>query len=228
MLLLAISKGSAWGWSSVEILGIFAASAVLLTLFVLIERRVRQPLVDLATLRDTAVRRCQRVRCTVRLLVLLDAPTRSADRRLPHGKRLWAGLLDARNRAHPAPHWTRCPRRRVGSRADHRSRWAAGARRRASALGIAAYVFLTLSHDTAVALTTGSAAVGLAIGSIMTSIFSVVARRRALTRRRSRSPSTALRELPPWPSARRSRSRSLRTQGSRGRFPPNPVIRAPS
>jgi len=46
----------------------------------------------------------------------------------------------------------------------------------ASALGIAAYVFLTLSHDTAVALTTGSAAVGLAIGSIMTSIFSVVAR----------------------------------------------------
>jgi predicted MFS family arabinose efflux permease len=46
----------------------------------------------------------------------------------------------------------------------------------ASVLGIAAYVFLTLSHDTAVTLTTGSAAVGLATGSIMTSIFSVVAR----------------------------------------------------
>jgi MFS family permease len=46
-LLLAISKGSAWGWSSARIVGIFAASAALLALFVLVERRVRQPLVDL-------------------------------------------------------------------------------------------------------------------------------------------------------------------------------------
>jgi MFS family permease len=47
-LLLAISKGNDWGWQSGPVIALFAAAAALLTLFVLLERRVRQPLVDLA------------------------------------------------------------------------------------------------------------------------------------------------------------------------------------
>lgn len=46
-LLLALSKGETWGWSSVAILGLFAAALVALTAFVLVERRVRHPLFDL-------------------------------------------------------------------------------------------------------------------------------------------------------------------------------------
>ena len=47
-LLLAISKGEVWGWSSGAIVGLFAVAAVSLAAFVLVERRVRQPLFDLA------------------------------------------------------------------------------------------------------------------------------------------------------------------------------------
>lgn len=47
-LLLAISKGNDWDWTSGVILALLAAAACSLTLFVLLERRVAQPLVDLA------------------------------------------------------------------------------------------------------------------------------------------------------------------------------------
>ena len=45
--LVAISRGNAWGWSSARILTLFGAAGVLLCAFVLLERRVRDPLVDL-------------------------------------------------------------------------------------------------------------------------------------------------------------------------------------
>jgi MFS family permease len=50
-LLLAISKGSAWGWSSAPIVGLFVTAGVLLALFVLVESRVREPHVDLSLVR---------------------------------------------------------------------------------------------------------------------------------------------------------------------------------
>ena len=46
-LLLAISKGNSWHWTSGAVLGLFAASAALLASFAVTETRVRQPLVDL-------------------------------------------------------------------------------------------------------------------------------------------------------------------------------------
>src|SRR5262249_42182777 len=46
-LLLGISEGTRWGWHSPRILGLFAAAALLLALFVAVESRVREPLVDL-------------------------------------------------------------------------------------------------------------------------------------------------------------------------------------
>jgi MFS family permease len=45
---LAISKGNAWGWSSPRIIGLIVVSLAVLAVFVLVERRVREPLVDLA------------------------------------------------------------------------------------------------------------------------------------------------------------------------------------
>ena len=46
-LLLAISKGNDWGWSSAWIVMLFGAAFVSLTVFVMVERRVRDPLIDL-------------------------------------------------------------------------------------------------------------------------------------------------------------------------------------
>jgi MFS family permease len=45
-LLLAIARGPEWGWTSVETLGLFALSAVILAVWVLVELRVPEPIVD--------------------------------------------------------------------------------------------------------------------------------------------------------------------------------------
>lgn len=49
-LLLAISKGSTWGWTSNTTLGLFAVAAVVLLAWGAFELRTAQPLVDLRTL----------------------------------------------------------------------------------------------------------------------------------------------------------------------------------
>ena len=51
--LVALSEGSAWGWGSRETLALLAVSIVLGTVFVLVERRVTSPLIDM----DVFVRR---------------------------------------------------------------------------------------------------------------------------------------------------------------------------
>jgi EmrB/QacA subfamily drug resistance transporter len=50
-LLLAVSEGSRWGWTSGRILGLFLAAAVLLVIWGRFELRVAQPLVDMRLLR---------------------------------------------------------------------------------------------------------------------------------------------------------------------------------
>ncbi|MQY32873.1 putative multidrug resistance protein MdtD [Streptomyces sp. RB17] len=55
LLLLPITKGSDWGWSSGRTLGLFAASVVVLLLWGLFELRHRAPLVDLRTTARPAV-----------------------------------------------------------------------------------------------------------------------------------------------------------------------------
>ncbi|MFF4543343.1 MFS transporter [Streptomyces sp. NPDC001435] len=49
LLLLPITKGSDWGWSSGTTLGLFAASIVVLVLWGVLELRTKAPLVDLRT-----------------------------------------------------------------------------------------------------------------------------------------------------------------------------------
>ncbi|WP_433796097.1 MFS transporter [Actinoplanes sp. CA-252034] len=46
LLLLPLAEGNSWGWGSARVLGLLAGSAVVLTLFVLLERRVTHPLVS--------------------------------------------------------------------------------------------------------------------------------------------------------------------------------------
>ncbi|MGW5460078.1 MFS transporter [Streptomyces sp. NPDC003996] len=55
LLLLPITKGSDWGWSSGTTLGLFAAAVVALVLWGLFELRVKAPLVDLRTTARPAV-----------------------------------------------------------------------------------------------------------------------------------------------------------------------------
>ncbi|CAL9586281.1 MFS transporter [Streptomyces sp. enrichment culture] len=55
LLLLPITKGSDWGWSSGTTLGLFAAAVVVLVLWGLYELRVQAPLVDLRTTARPAV-----------------------------------------------------------------------------------------------------------------------------------------------------------------------------
>ncbi|MEV5843527.1 MFS transporter [Streptomyces sp. NPDC051985] len=50
-LLLAISKGGDWGWSSIRILALFGVTPVILALWAVVELRAPMPLVDLRTAR---------------------------------------------------------------------------------------------------------------------------------------------------------------------------------
>lgn len=54
-LLVALSEGERWGWLSTATLGVFALAAVLLCLWVAVELRVSQPMVDIGMMRDRAV-----------------------------------------------------------------------------------------------------------------------------------------------------------------------------
>jgi EmrB/QacA subfamily drug resistance transporter len=50
-LLVPVSQGPTWGWTSVRTLGLFAAAAVLLPVWVWVESRSRSPLVDMKMMR---------------------------------------------------------------------------------------------------------------------------------------------------------------------------------
>jgi MFS family permease len=54
-LLLPLAEGSSWGWRSARTLGLLAGFGVLTMLFVLIELRTREPLVDIRTTRRKPV-----------------------------------------------------------------------------------------------------------------------------------------------------------------------------
>jgi EmrB/QacA subfamily drug resistance transporter len=45
-LVLALIEGNSWGWGSARIIALLVASAVMLTAFVIVERRVRAPMVE--------------------------------------------------------------------------------------------------------------------------------------------------------------------------------------
>lgn len=54
-LVLPLAQGTAWGWGSALTIGLFVAAVVLLVSLVLVERRVHDPLVDIAALSNPPV-----------------------------------------------------------------------------------------------------------------------------------------------------------------------------
>ena len=54
-LLLPLSSGNQWGWTSPMVLGLFTVAAVLATAWVMVEVRSRTPLVDMRMMRLPAV-----------------------------------------------------------------------------------------------------------------------------------------------------------------------------
>ena len=54
-LLLPITQAAAWGWSSVQVIGLFAAAVILFALWLYAEARSRTPLIDLRVMRLPAV-----------------------------------------------------------------------------------------------------------------------------------------------------------------------------
>jgi MFS family permease len=54
-LLVALSEGERWGWTSVATLGTFGAALAILALWVAVELRVDEPMVDIAMMRDRGV-----------------------------------------------------------------------------------------------------------------------------------------------------------------------------
>jgi MFS family permease len=54
-LLLGVSEGGHWGWTSVRVVGLFIGAAVLLTAWLIVEIRADQPLVDVRMMRIPAV-----------------------------------------------------------------------------------------------------------------------------------------------------------------------------
>ncbi|MFD9741280.1 MFS transporter [Umezawaea sp. NPDC059074] len=54
-LVLGINRGPSWGWDSGRVLGLFAGALVLLAAWVVVEQRVRQPLIDIGMMRTPVV-----------------------------------------------------------------------------------------------------------------------------------------------------------------------------
>ncbi|MDN4614174.1 MFS transporter [Leifsonia sp. F6_8S_P_1B] len=54
-LLLPLSTGAQWGWSSPQVVGLFAAAAVLLAAWIVVELRSSHPLVDMRLMREPGV-----------------------------------------------------------------------------------------------------------------------------------------------------------------------------
>jgi EmrB/QacA subfamily drug resistance transporter len=63
-LLVAVSQGHHWGWSSAKVVGLFVAAAILLPVWVIAEARSKEPLVDMQMMRIPTV-------WTVNLVALL-------------------------------------------------------------------------------------------------------------------------------------------------------------
>ena len=54
-LLVALSQASTWGWGSAKVLGLLAAAVVLAVVWVVVESRSAEPLIDMRMMRRTAV-----------------------------------------------------------------------------------------------------------------------------------------------------------------------------
>jgi MFS family permease len=175
-LLLAISKGPAWGWTSAAIVGLFAAAAVLLTAFALVEHRVPQPLVDMRLVVRKPFAHANLnsflfgFAFFVAVFVIPQIAAAPEDSGYGFGLSTTeiGFLLAPTSIAGLAGAWAGG---RLVDGVGPRLLVATG-----SLLGIGGYLALAFAHGTPFTLSVESAALGLAWGLILTGIYSVVIR----------------------------------------------------
>src|SRR5262245_52480069 len=175
-LLLAISKGQAWGWSSGAIVGLFVAAGLLLVLFAVAEGRVRQPHVDLKLVTRRPFLNANLTSFAFGFAfftgVYVIPQIAAAPETSPYGLGLTTtqtGLLLV-----PA-----CVAALVASAAAGRSIERVGPRALVAAgavCGIAGNLALAVWNDTGAALAIGGSVVGLGWGFILPGVYTVVLR----------------------------------------------------
>jgi len=176
-LLLAISKGNDWGWTSASILGLFVASALLLCALVLVELRVQQPLIDLALVATRPFANanvCAFAAGYSFFVVLIVVPQISA---MPEISGYGFGysttktglLLVPMAAAAMAASWLAGV---IVDRVGPRLLMAVG-----SAVGVVSYTVAASAHDRAWLLALITTGVGVTFGFTLTGIASVVVRR---------------------------------------------------
>jgi MFS family permease len=176
-LLLAISQGNSWGWFSGRIIGLFIAAAITLTVFAVVERRLSQPLVDLALV----VRRpfgnanlCAFLFGFAFFLAVYVIPQIAAR---PQANGYGLGLSTTKIGLLLTPScvvafaagWVGG---RLVTRVGPRALVAVG-----SGVGVAAYLWLALAHGSVASLVAGSAGTGISWGLVLTGVYAVVMRR---------------------------------------------------
>jgi MFS family permease len=175
-LLLAISKGNDWGWDSGRVVVLFAGAAALLTAFLVVENRMRQPLIDPTFIAKRPFLQAHVCALAVGIAfaaVVIVVPQIAA---LPEVVGYGLGysvtsiglLLVPMALASIVAAWIAG---RIVDLIGPRALMAIGA-----AAALAAYLLLIAAHDSAAPIATGAAGVGLAVGFCVTAIISVVAR----------------------------------------------------
>ena len=173
-LLLAISEGNGWGWSSSRIIGLFIAAGVLLALFAAVEARVSEPLVDLALVAQRPFANanlCALLFGFALYLAIYVIPQIAArPRATGYGLALSTTMIGL----------LLTPSCVVGFAAA----WAAGGLvthvgPRAlvvfgSAVGVLAYLSLALAHSSVAVLAADTGALGISWGLILTGLYAVI------------------------------------------------------
>lgn len=173
-LLIALSHGNRWGWSSDRVIGLLVSAAVLLALFALVEAHVPHPLVDPALV-------ARRPFANANLCALLfgfafylaayvipqiAARPESASPGLALSTTQIGLLLTPSSVVGVVAGWAAG---RLVDRVGARALAAVG-----SAVGVGAYISLALAHSSIGALATGSAVLGISWGLILTAVYAVV------------------------------------------------------
>jgi MFS family permease len=175
-LLLAISDGRSWGWTSHRIVGLLAAAAVLLASFAVVEGRVRAPLVDLRLVVTRPFANANLCAVTfgyafflgVFLVPQIAASPDASGYGLNLSTTEIGVLLVPTSLAGFLAGWAGG---RAVDRLGPRALVAAG-----SLVGATGYTALAFTHDTVAALAGGSALIGASWGLILTGIYPVVLR----------------------------------------------------
>jgi MFS family permease len=175
-VLLAISKGNDWGWASAGIIGLFVAAVTLLALFAVVETRAREPLIDLGLVarRPFANANICALFFGFALFLALYVIPQIAARPQATGYGLAFSTTEIGLLLTPT-----CVVGFAAAAASGRLVTRVGPRALVmfgSAVGVAAYLSLTLAHTTAGALAAGSAGTGISWGLILTGLYAVVIR----------------------------------------------------